>query len=162
MNRDSIDKKYTWDLNVIYSSISDFNKEFDEVKDMINDFSKYENIMLNNGKSFYETLEKYYCISRKLEKLYAYTHLLFDTDTSVNDNQFIRGRVTNLYSDFNKVSYFVGVTSDLAKSKRAGDIVKVLNTHMNGRGGGKPDFAQGGCKSLDGIEEAIKAIKSSL
>ena len=109
MNRENIDKKYTWDLDVIYSSISDFDKDFEEVKDKIDVFSKYEDIMLKDSKSFYETLEEYYCISRKLEKLYAYTHLLFDTDTSVNDNQFLRGRVTNLYSDFNKVSYFVDV-----------------------------------------------------
>lgn len=109
MNRDSIDKKYTWDLDVIYSSISDFDKDFDEVKDMINGFSKYENVMLNDSKYFYETLEHYYLISRKLEKLYAYTHLLFDTDTSVNDNQSLRGRVSNLYSDFSMVSYFIDV-----------------------------------------------------
>ncbi|MEE0965462.1 MAG: alanine--tRNA ligase, partial [Bacilli bacterium] len=75
----------------------------------------------------------------------------------------LKSGIVVLVSNYeDKVSYFVGVTADLAKTKRAGDIVKVLNTHMNGRGGGKPDFAQGGCKSLEGLEEAIKAIKSSL
>ena len=87
MNRDSIDKKYTWDLDVIYSSIEDFNKDFNEVKDMIEDFSKYEIIMLKDSNNFYETLEKYYSVSRKLEKLYYYCNLLFDTDTSDNDSQ---------------------------------------------------------------------------
>jgi alanyl-tRNA synthetase len=68
-----------------------------------------------------------------------------------------------LVSEFEgKVSYFVGVTKELSKSKKAGDFVKILNSAMEGRGGGKPDFAQGGCKSLDGLDKAINELKSSL
>ena len=109
MNRDSIDKKYTWDLNVIYSSVDDFYKDYIEIKDEIKKFCKYENIMLSNAKTFYETLEKYYSVSRKLDKLYSYANLLFDTDTSDNNSQDLRGKVSNLYADFGKNSYFVGV-----------------------------------------------------
>jgi len=109
MNRENIDKKYTWNLNAIYSSIDDFNKDYNEVKDKILIFNKYEKTMLKDAKGFYETLSNYYSISRILEKLYVYTHLLFDTDTSDNDSQTLRGKITNLYSDFNKNSYFVGV-----------------------------------------------------
>lgn len=109
MNRDSIDKKYTWDLNAIYSSVEEFNKDFVAVKDMVDDFLKYENVMLKDGKKIYETLEEYYSVSRKLEKLYSYANLLFDTDTSDNNSQSLRGKVTNLYSDFSKNSYFISV-----------------------------------------------------
>ena len=109
MDRNNIDVKYTWDLDVIYSSIDDFNNDYNEVKDDIEDFIKYENIMLNNAKSFYETLEDYYAVSRKLEKLYCYANLLFDTDTSDNNSQSLRGKVTNLYALFSKNSYFVSV-----------------------------------------------------
>ena len=61
-----------------------------------------------------------------------------------------------------KISYFVGVTAELSKTLRAGDLVKELNAVLDGRGGGKPDFAQGGCASLDKIEDAIKTLKSKL
>jgi len=109
MNRDSIDKKYTWNLEVIYSSIDEFNNDYDVLKNKIDDFSKYESVMLNDSKCFYETLENYYSVSRGLEKLYMYAHLLFDTDTSLNCNQDLCGRVSNLYSLFSKKSYFVSV-----------------------------------------------------
>lgn len=109
MDRENISDKYKWDLDCIYVSNLDFEKDFDEVKDMINNFLKYENIMLDNSEMFYETLEKYYLISRKLEKLYCYTNLLFDSDTSDNNSQSLRGRVTNLYSEFCKSSFFVSV-----------------------------------------------------
>jgi len=111
MNRDNIEKKYKWDLDVIYSSDEEYQKDFCEVKDMVEDIKKYEDIMLKDSKSFYETLEFYYSVSRKMEKLYMYAHLLFDVDTSDNDVQALRGKITNLYSDFGKNSYFVSVNT---------------------------------------------------
>ena len=109
MNRDSIDKKYTWDLDVIYESKKEFDKDYNEVKKLVNEFSKYEKVMLDDSGNFYDTIDMYYNIERKLEKLYCYANLLFDTDTSDNDSQSLRGKVTNLYADFGKNSYFVFV-----------------------------------------------------
>ncbi|MEG0592381.1 MAG: alanine--tRNA ligase, partial [Coprobacillus sp.] len=60
-----------------------------------------------------------------------------------------------------KVSYFVGLTPSMVKENhKAGEFVKMINDVINGRGGGKPDFAQGGCASLDSIEMAISSIKN--
>jgi len=110
MDRENVDKKYKWDLDVIYGSIEEFNKDFDVVKDLVEEIKKYESIMLSNAKSFYETLEKYYFVSRKMEKLYVYVNLLFDSDTSNNEVQALRGKITNLYSEFSKNSYFISVS----------------------------------------------------
>lgn len=64
--------------------------------------------------------------------------------------------------DAAKASYFVGVTKDLtASGYRAGTIVKAINALTNGRGGGKPDFAQGGTadeKALDLISANLENI----
>jgi alanyl-tRNA synthetase len=69
--------------------------------------------------------------------------------------------LTSTFEDKN--SYFVGVTKDLnEKGIKAGDLVKSINAVMNGRGGGKPDIAQGGAPTLDGVKEAIELIKSNL
>ena len=58
-----------------------------------------------------------------------------------------------------KCSYFVGVTKDyVANSFKAGDIVKKINAVVDGRGGGKPDFAQGGCP----MNEKITSIHDQL
>ena len=58
-----------------------------------------------------------------------------------------------------KCSYFVGVTKDyVAKGFKAGDIVKKINAVVDGRGGGKPDFAQGGCP----VNDKIAMIKTEL
>ena len=58
-----------------------------------------------------------------------------------------------------KCSYFVGATKDyVAKGFKAGDIVKKINAVVDGRGGGKPDFAQGGCP----VNDKIAMIKTEL
>ncbi|WP_285959235.1 alanine--tRNA ligase [Thomasclavelia spiroformis] len=58
-----------------------------------------------------------------------------------------------------KCSYFVGVSKDyIASGIKAGDVVKKINAIVDGRGGGKPDFAQGGCP----VNEKINAIKDEL
>ncbi|MCD7840342.1 MAG: DHHA1 domain-containing protein, partial [Erysipelotrichaceae bacterium] len=78
-------------------------------------------------------------------------------------DQLTHGIVVLVSENNGKVSYFVGLTPSMVKDGyKAGQIVKTINTVTGGRGGGKPDFAQGGCSSLDAINEAIEQIKASL
>ena len=107
MDRCDVLEKDTWDLRVIYDETDKFNSDYEEVRNLINDIKKYENTMLNNAKEFYETLNSYYSVSRRLEKLYCYANLLFDTDTSDNVSQSLKGKVTNLYALLEKNSYFI-------------------------------------------------------
>ena len=43
-----------------------------------------------------------------------------------------------------KAQVLVGVTKDLMQQVKAGDLIKLILSQVNGRGGGRPDFAQGG------------------
>ena len=58
-DRKDIDKKYTWDLDVIYNDIEEFNKDYDLVIDKINSLKKYENTMMDNSDNFYNYVRKY-------------------------------------------------------------------------------------------------------
>ena len=107
MDRNKIDKKYQWDLTKIFKSSKEFNQLFEEVKENIKDFSKYEKTMDKNATNFYNAIDNYYEISRKLEKLAVYTSLQFDTDTSNNKNQSLKMKVSNLYDEWSKVNFFV-------------------------------------------------------
>jgi len=55
------------------------------------------------------------------------------------------------------VAFVTGVTPDLVKNKglKAGDIVREVATIGGGRGGGRPEFAQGGSRNPSQIKEAI-------
>lgn len=106
-DRNDIDNKYKWNLELIYTNKDLFEKDYLEVNSRISEFSSYNEIMLNSGKNLYNTYYEFYSIARMLNKLLIYSNSLFDLDTSNNDNQELKNRVSNLYEKLAKVAYFV-------------------------------------------------------
>mgnify|MGYP002563025973 CR=1 FL=1 len=106
-NRCDIDKKYTWDLDVIYSDMNSFDKDYDKAKKLIKKLGSFEKKMIVNSSNFYKTIKLYFDIDRVVTKLSIYTSLSFDLDTSDNSKQELSEKVSNLRSDFSKCSYFI-------------------------------------------------------
>ena len=46
----------------------------------------------------------------------------------------------------------------ISANHKAGDIIRNLTSQLNGKGGGKPDFAMGGAADVDKLEAAIQAF----
>ncbi|KEQ17773.1 alanine--tRNA ligase [Endozoicomonas numazuensis] len=57
-----------------------------------------------------------------------------------------------------KFPLVAGVTKDLTGKVKAGDLLKMVAEQVGGRGGGRPDFAQGGGADAAKIEGAIQSI----
>ena len=110
MDRNSIEEQYKWDLRQVFESIDEFNKIYNSVSEKIQNFSNYQTTMDDNATNFYNTIKDYYEISRQLDKLYVYTSMNFDTDTSNNNSQSLKLRVSNLYDEWSKISFFVTPT----------------------------------------------------
>jgi len=64
--------------------------------------------------------------------------------------------------DDGKVKLIAGVTKDLTKKIRAGDLVNVAAAEVGGKGGGRPDMAQAGGSNPAAIPQALEAAKSWL
>lgn len=62
-----------------------------------------------------------------------------------------------------KVSLAAAATPQAVQSGvKAGDLVKLIGQYVDGKGGGKPDLAQGTGANPAGIEDALRAVRESL
>jgi alanyl-tRNA synthetase len=59
-----------------------------------------------------------------------------------------------------KISLAAGVTQDLVGKIKAGDIVRELTEKLGGKGGGRPDFAQGGGTDSAALPAALESVKA--
>ena len=107
MNRSDVRVEDTWDLSKLFSSVSEFNNTYDMVKVEIEGFIKYKDYDLTNENNLLEVMDKSYEIERVLDRLSAYTSLLFDEDTTNSDSLSLKGRVSNLYDLYSNNSYFL-------------------------------------------------------
>ncbi|WP_233407923.1 alanine--tRNA ligase [Marinomonas spartinae] len=57
-----------------------------------------------------------------------------------------------------KVSLIAGVTKELTKQIKAGDLIKMVAPFVDGKGGGRPDMAQAGGNNPAGLVEALAAV----
>jgi len=61
-----------------------------------------------------------------------------------------------------KVSLVAGVTKDLTKQYQAGKILNHVAQQVGGKGGGRPDMAQGGGTQPENIDSALASVKDLL
>lgn len=89
------------------------------------------------------------------------------------DGKAIRGLMDTAKSRLdNAVIVLVGETNDLALAAsvakgltdkvKAGDIIRHLAAELSGKGGGKPDYAQGGAEKSDKLGAVLSALKANL
>ncbi|MEX1032199.1 MAG: alanine--tRNA ligase [Cellvibrionaceae bacterium] len=57
-----------------------------------------------------------------------------------------------------KVSLVAGVSQAVSKRVKAGDLVRTVAEQVGGKGGGRPDMAQGGGTQVDALPAALEAV----
>jgi alanyl-tRNA synthetase len=57
-----------------------------------------------------------------------------------------------------KVALAAGVTKDLTDRVKAGDLMREYAQRLGGKGGGRPDMAQGGGSDVQALPEVLKTV----
>ena len=73
-------------------------------------------------------------------------------------NKLGSGVVVLMTAQNDKVSLVAGVTKDLTGQVKAGDLVRELASRLGGKGGGRPDMAQGGGTDTGAMPAALEAV----
>ncbi len=138
----------------LISELTILKKENEKLQSKLNSIEvkeKLSNVELINGISFLCVSVNH--LSQASAKQLAYEY----------QNQLNSGVICLVNIEEDKATYYVCVSQDLnQKGIKAGDLVKVACQVSNGRGGGKPDFAQGGTKELSLVNQGVEAIKKQL
>jgi len=59
----------------------------------------------------------------------------------------------------NKISLVSGVTKNLTDQYHAGEILKHVANQIDGKGGGRPDMAQGGGNNISNLDKALESVE---
>ncbi|HUR40389.1 MAG TPA: DHHA1 domain-containing protein, partial [Verrucomicrobiae bacterium] len=57
-----------------------------------------------------------------------------------------------------KVALLAGVTDDLTKKVKAGELVNFVAQQVGGKGGGRPDMAQAGGTQPENLAAALQSV----
>ncbi|MDX5473931.1 MAG: oligoendopeptidase F [Bacillaceae bacterium] len=97
----------TWKLEDIFSSDQEWEKAFEEVKNMISKISEFEGKLSTTANDLYEALQYQDNISSRLGKLYTYAHMRYDQDTTNSFYQGLNDRASNLYTQVASALSFI-------------------------------------------------------
>lgn len=90
-DRSTVEEKYKWKIDKMYSSKEDIEKDISKVKSLIQEVKEYKGKVSESKENLYKVLNISENASRIVQNLYVYTHMKQHEDTRINDNQ---GRAT--------------------------------------------------------------------
>ncbi|WP_019240511.1 MULTISPECIES: oligoendopeptidase F [Bacillus] len=106
-SRDAIQVEDTWRLEDIFASDADWDKEFTEVKEELAKASQYQGTLGESAEKLFQGLQFQDHVFERLGKLYTYSHMRYDQDTTNSKYQGFDDRAKSLYSQAASAFAFV-------------------------------------------------------
>ncbi|NLV87778.1 MAG: oligoendopeptidase F [Tissierellia bacterium] len=107
LERKDIPEEYKWDLESMYSSIEEWEKDYNRAKEMANEFESYKGKVASSSDNLYKVLEAQGELYRLVENLYAYTHMKLDEDTREGKSQELSDKGLSLFVEVKEKTSFV-------------------------------------------------------
>ena len=107
LTREEVPVELTWDLSVIYSSDEAWEEEFKKIEKQVPEIENYKGKAAESAESLHETLQFSDKLSQDLNKLYVYSHLKHDQDTTNGKYQGMESRVRSLGAKLSAAASFI-------------------------------------------------------
>jgi oligoendopeptidase F len=92
----------TWDLEAMYASIEDWEKDFAAIPALADAYYAYHGRLAESAATLKAAIEAGDALSRLGEKVYCYAHLRSDEDTSNNPNRERVDRISALFAELSE------------------------------------------------------------
>ena len=107
-DRSDISEDLTWRLEDIFASDEDWEKEYEGIKESLNDAGQFKGKLSESAENLLEGFQYRSQVSERMGKLYTYAHMRSDQDTTNSHYQGLNARAESLYSQVaSAFSYFV-------------------------------------------------------
>lgn len=107
LERKDIPEKYKWDLESMYGSIEEWEKDYYMANEMAKEFEAYRGKVVSSSETLFKALEDMGKLFRLVENLYAYAHMKLDEDTRVGKSQELSDKGLSLYVEVKEKTSFV-------------------------------------------------------
>ncbi|MEK4424181.1 oligoendopeptidase F [Solibacillus sp. FSL K6-1523] len=93
LTRDEVPEHLTWDLSTIFATDDAWEVELKEVEKLSEQAANFKGKVADSAESLYNTLQFSNQLMERLHKLYVYSHLKHDQDTTNSKYQDLDGRI---------------------------------------------------------------------
>ena len=108
MERKDIDKTYKWNLEDLYSSIEEYNKDIEVLGKLVSEFIEYKGKILESDETLLIALLLQEKIDMITNRLYVYINMKLHEDMRVGTFQELAGNLDIILAAVNeKTSFFI-------------------------------------------------------
>ncbi|MEK9197548.1 oligoendopeptidase F [Ureibacillus sp. FSL E2-3493] len=107
LTREEVPVELTWDLEGIFPSDEAWEQEFKEIEKILPEADQYKGKVAESAKNLYDTLQFSDKLSERFGRLYVYSHLKHDQDTTNGKYQAMDSRVRSLGAKLSAAWSFV-------------------------------------------------------
>ncbi|WP_209125788.1 oligoendopeptidase F [Alkalihalobacillus sp. BA299] len=105
--REEIAKELTWDLEAIFATDEDWEKEFTKISKDLPKLVQFKGTLGQSAEQLYQALQQQDELSLKLHQLYTYAHMRYDQDTTNSFYQGLNDRAQGLAAKVGQTASFM-------------------------------------------------------
>ena len=159
--RNEIEDNYKWDLSPIFENDESWESDFKWVEDNISNYKKFEGQLSKDTHTLLKCFQFDDTMGIKLERLYLYSSLSYDSDMRVQKYQAMHDRIKNLFSKVFSAASFIkpellSISNDkLIQMIESNNELNIYRHHVD-------DILRTKAHTLNKEQEEILALSSEI
>lgn len=106
-NREEIPAEFQWDLESIFATKSDWEREFAQVSERMGALRKYQGRLTESPETLYDAIQEMLSVQERLDRLEVYASHRHDEDTANPEFQELQEKISSLYTKFAATTAYV-------------------------------------------------------
>ncbi|MBF6978942.1 oligoendopeptidase F [Aerococcaceae bacterium zg-BR22] len=104
--REAMDERYTWDLTSVFESDTALEAELEAIQSLLPDVATFAGTLSESADRLADAIDAILGLTRRMSKVYTYSHLKNDQDKSNAKYQEMNARAMQLYNQVEETTAF--------------------------------------------------------